>query len=96
MNEGLMRSLSLYPIKHFIDLFEPYGSSLETNILAMLMSYILNTFFSLKFTFLNLFIVKIYVLVIHSYFIPGEKEFKKCNNFVVKVLILYFNDGLNQ
>ena len=77
MNAGLMRLSSLYPIKHFIDLFEPYGSSLETNILSMLMSYILNTFFSLKFTFLNLFIAKIYVLFIHSYFIPGEKKVKK-------------------
>ena len=33
MHKGLMPSLSLYSMKYLIDLFEPYGSSLETNIL---------------------------------------------------------------
>ena len=32
-DNGLIISLSLYPIKYLNELFVPYGSSLETNIL---------------------------------------------------------------
>ena len=42
-DNGLIISLSLYPIKYLNGLFVPYGSSLETNILLALMSYILVT-----------------------------------------------------
>ena len=42
-DNGLIISLSLYPIKYLNELFVPYGSSLETNILLALMSYILVT-----------------------------------------------------
>ena len=44
MDKGVMLSLSIYPIKYLIDLFEPCGSSLETNILLISMSYILDAF----------------------------------------------------
>ena len=52
MNKGLMTSLSLYLTKYLIDLFVPYGSLLETNILSTSMSSILNAF--VKIYFLNL------------------------------------------
>ena len=42
-DNGLIISLSLYPIKYLNELFVPYGSSLETNILLTLMSSILVT-----------------------------------------------------
>ena len=42
-DNGLIISLSLYPIKYLNELFVPYGSSLETNILLALMSSILVT-----------------------------------------------------
>ena len=44
MHKGLMSPLSLYPTKYLIDLFVPYGSSLETNILLTSTSSILNGF----------------------------------------------------
>ena len=46
MHKGLISSLSLYPIKYSIQLFAPYGSSLETNILLTSMSSILNAVFA--------------------------------------------------
>ena len=42
-DNGLIISLSLYPIKYLNELFVPYGSSLETNILLALISSILVT-----------------------------------------------------
>ena len=42
MHKVLIISLSLFPIKYLIDPFIPYGSSLETNILLISMSSILN------------------------------------------------------
>ena len=44
MHNGLIKSLSLYPIKYLNEFFVPYGSSLETNILLASMSSILITF----------------------------------------------------
>ena len=41
-----MTSLSLYLTKYLIDLFVPYGSLLETNILSTSMLCILNVFCS--------------------------------------------------
>ena len=75
MHKGLMLSLSLYPITYLIDLFEPYVSSLETNILLIFMSCILNAFFYFcKIYFFNPFIVKIYVL--SFIIIPSKKKVK--------------------
>ena len=45
--DGFIASLSLYSIKYLKVFFEPYGSSLETNILSKSMSSILITFFFL-------------------------------------------------
>ena len=44
MHNGLIISLSLYPIKYLNEFFVPYGSFLETNILLTLMSSILFIF----------------------------------------------------
>ena len=44
MHEGLTSSLSLYPVKYLTELFGPYGSSLEINILLISMSYMSNAF----------------------------------------------------
>ena len=58
MHSGLIiSSSSLYPIKYLIDLFAPYGSLFEINILLTSISSILITFLflqkSLFFTFLS-------------------------------------------
>ena len=44
MDNGLITSLSLHPIKYLNELFVLYGSSLETNILLTSMSSILALF----------------------------------------------------
>ena len=44
MHKGLMTSLSLYLMKYLTDLFVPYDSFFETNILSTLMSSIVNSF----------------------------------------------------
>ena len=44
MHNGLITSLSLYPIKYLNEFFVQYGSFLETNILLISMSSILATF----------------------------------------------------
>ena len=44
MHKDLIPSLPLYPMKYLIELFAPYGSSLEANVLLTSMSYILNAF----------------------------------------------------
>ena len=44
MENGLMTSLSLYPIKYLNEFFVPYGSYLEANILLTSVSSILVTF----------------------------------------------------
>ena len=44
MHNGLITKLSLYPIKYSNEIFVPYSSSLETNILLTSMSSILATF----------------------------------------------------
>ena len=43
MHNDLITSLSLYPIKYLNEFLEPYGSSLETNILLASMLSILIT-----------------------------------------------------
>ena len=57
MDNGLITSLSLHPIKYLNELFVLYGSSLETNILLTSMSSILALFLflwkSLFFIFLS-------------------------------------------
>ena len=69
MHNGLITSLSLYPIKYLNEFFVPYGSSLETNILLTSMSSILFAslffyksrfflfFLSLKFTIFLLILI---------------------------------------
>ena len=41
IHNGLITSLSLYPIKYLKEFFVPYGSFLETNILLTSMSSVL-------------------------------------------------------
>ena len=43
MNDGLMASSSLYPMKYLSGFFVPYDSYLETNILLISMYSILST-----------------------------------------------------
>ena len=43
MHNGLITSLSLYPIKYLNEFFVPYGSPLGTNILLTSMPSILAT-----------------------------------------------------
>ena len=66
MHNGLIASLSLYPIKYLNEFFVPYDSSLETNISLTSMSigyffvFIKVTFFyflSLKFMFFLLILI---------------------------------------
>ena len=55
-------------MKYLIDLFAPYGSSLETNISLASMSSTLNVFVFVKFTFLIFLSPKfiyIYIYGIH-------------------------------
>ena len=56
-------------MKYLIDLFVPYGSFFETNILLTSMSSTLNyIFIFVEITFFDFFSVfKIYVLSTHSY-----------------------------
>ena len=44
MHNGLITSLSLYPIKYLNEFFVPDGSSLETSVLLISMLSILDTF----------------------------------------------------
>ena len=44
MLNGLMTSLSFYPIKYLSEFFIPYDSVLETSILLISTSFILNSF----------------------------------------------------
>ena len=44
MHNGLIISLSMYPIKYLREFFVPYGSILETNVLLTSMSSILFIF----------------------------------------------------
>ena len=44
MHNGLITSLSLYPIKYLNEFFVPYSSSLETNILLASMLSVFVTF----------------------------------------------------
>ena len=62
MHKGLMSSLSLYLVKHLNELFAPYGSFFETNILSTSIAFILTAS-----TFFYFFIVEIYVAPTHSY-----------------------------
>ena len=79
MSNGLITSLSLYPIKYLIEFFAPYDSSLETNILLTSMSCILVTFLFLKKSlFLSLKVT--FVLLI---LLIGEKKVK---NFFIAIL----------
>ena len=65
---GLITSLSLYPIKYLNELYLQYCSFLETNILLTSKSSILNIFcFYYKSRFFYIFVVKIYALSLHSY-----------------------------
>ena len=66
MHKGLMTSLSLYPMKHLVDLFVPYGSFLETKVLLASMSSMLNSFFFVENAFFYLFVAEIYGLPTHS------------------------------
>ena len=44
MHKGLITSSSLNPIKCLVDLFVPYGSFFETNILSVSISSTLDSF----------------------------------------------------
>ena len=67
MHKGLMKSLPLYPMKYLIDLFVPYGSFLETNILlASILSKKVFFSFCKNYCF-DLFLVENYSLSTHSF-----------------------------
>ena len=87
MHNGLITSLSLYPVKYLDEFLVPYGSSLETNILLASISSIFFdflfyfTFFSSsKFTFFPLIFKK------------REKKKKKnhCNLGVHRVIYIFY------
>ena len=65
----LITLLSLYPRKYLNELYSPYYSFLGTNILLTSISSIFIIFFVfvVEITFLDIFIVKIYALSVHSY-----------------------------
>ena len=74
MHKGLM-TLSLYLMKYLTDLFVPYDSFFETNILSTLMSSIVNSFLFLwKLLFLIFFLSKI--MLFPLILISGEKKNK--------------------
>ena len=84
---GLITLLSLYPIKYLNELCLPYCSFLETNLLLTSISSILNIFcFYFKSRFFDIFIIKVYVLSIHSY-IRLKKIY---NNLGIHTLIIFF------
>ena len=53
-------------MKYLIDVFFPYGSSLEANVLLTSMSYILSAFFCKIYIF-DIFVSKIIALPTHFY-----------------------------
>ena len=68
MHNGLITSLSLYPIKYLNEFFVPHGSSLETNILLTSVSSILVTFLFLsKSLFLIFLSLKFMFFLLNSY-----------------------------
>ena len=83
-------SLSLYPIKYFNELFLPYDTFLETNILLTSIPSILNIFFVfIEFTYFDFFIVEIYAISTHSY-TPRKKKYKFFNNnFGIRAVVTY-------
>ena len=74
MYNGLITSLSLYPIKYLNEFFVPYDSSLETNILSTSMPSIFVTFCFYKSLFLIFFISKIYVFFYSFLYLVKKKE----------------------
>ena len=70
MHNGLILSLSLYPIKYLREFFVPYGSFLETNMFLTSMSYL---FVRIKAASFDFFVIKIYVLSTHSYMLYKKK-----------------------
>ena len=66
-------------MKYLSGFFVPQDSVYETNILITLMSFKLISFFSIKTTFIDIFIIKIYALFTHSY--TFQKKYK--NFFLV-------------
>ena len=68
MHNGLITSLSLYPIKYLNESFLPHGSSLETNIVLTSMSSILVTFLFLSKSLLLIFLsLKFMFFLLNSY-----------------------------
>ena len=86
-HNGLMMSLSLYPIRYLRDFFVPYDSFLETNILLTSMSSILYFFVFAEGTFIffyffckrcsDFFVIKIYVLPTHYLYTTNKKKTTK-------------------
>ena len=54
-------------MKYLLDLFVPYGSFFETNILSTPISSILNNLAFVEITFFYFFVIKIYVLSTQFY-----------------------------
>ena len=94
MHNGLMTSLSLSPIKCLNEFFEPYGSSLGTNISLTSMSSYFLVF--LKIPFFHFFVSEIHVLSIHSYTEWKKKKFFFYNNLGVQGVIIYFYGSSKQ
>ena len=81
MHNGLIISLSLYPIKYLNEFFVSYGSFLETNILLALMSSILFIFYFCKSCFFYFFVVEIYIFSTRSYI---------SYSYILKTILLRF------
>ena len=77
-----MPLFSLYPMKYLIDVFFPYGSSLEANVLLTSMSYILSAFFCKIYIF-DIFVSKIFALPTHFY-----NSWKKSKFFFITILVV--------
>ena len=66
IHNGLITSLSLYPIKYLNEFLLPYDSFLETNIIYVNVFNVIYLFVFVEAAFLDFFVNKIYVLSTHS------------------------------
>ena len=98
MHNGLIiTSLSLYPIKYLNKFFEPYGSSLETNILLTSMSSILITYFFFWRKSLFLILLSPNFTLLPLILIMDEKKVNSFyNNLGVQGVIIYFYGNSKQ
>ena len=87
---GLITSLSLYPIKYLNELYLPYFSFLETNILLTSTSFILNIFLFLLQKSPFYIFCRRSLCYFHSFLYPVKKKRFFYNNWGIHTLIVYF------